>query len=305
MIIGHQKIWQFLKKTAQQNKLAHAYLFYGPEKIGKKTLALEFIKLLNCQNTDFKAKPCQNCRSCRDIQKGQHPDLFLIQNFPIQISQIRELIWRLSLKPYSAPFKAAIIDQAHLMTKDSQSCFLKTLEEPKGKAILILISETPQLLLPTILSRVQKIRFLPVKKIEIENYLRKNMVGEKEFQAITKISLGRPGVAKDLVTIPQKLENYQKAIKELIQISNSDLSSRFQYVKDLSKQPNLIEILNIWLSHFRNILIEKCLIGNIRYPDYSLEKLKNILKKIQSTIFLISTTNVNPRLALEILMLEL
>lgn len=299
VVIGHQKQWQFLKKSAEINRLAHAYLFYGQEKIGKKTLALEFVKFLFGE----------------DIQKRPHPDFVLVEpsDKEIQISQIRNLNFRLALRPFLAPLKAAIIDKAHTMNQEAQSCFLKTLEEPKGKTLLILITEYPEMLFPTILSRVQKIRFYPVKKAEIEDYLKNQRVVEKESQEIAEISLGRPGKAIDLASDPQKLKDQRQKIKELIQISASDLASRFQYAKDLSKEPQVLrETLDIWLRYFRDVLLKKTKPSeysgdrnDFQILDYSLIKLKNVLKLIQNTDFLLSTTNVNPRLALEILMMEL
>jgi DNA polymerase-3 subunit delta' len=296
MPLGHQKIWQFLKKSAQIKKLSHAYLFTGQEKLGKKTLALDFIELLIGQ----------------DIKKKPHPDFVLIEPIAkeIQISQIRDLSQRLSLKTFAAPFKTAVIDQAHLMNQEAQTSLLKTLEEPKGNALLILITEMPERLFPTILSRCEIIKFHPVKKDEIKNYFKKEGISEKEAEEISEISLGRPGVAIDFISNPQKLESQKKLIKEAIALTDSDLASRFQYAKNLAAKSNLREILNIWLLYFRDVLLSKI---NPERTDkqqstlgrYTPAKLKNILKLIQDTNFLISTTNVNPRLALEILMLEL
>jgi len=160
MIMGHQKQWRFLKQSVELNKLSHAYLFCGEERLGKKRIALEFVKLINGENFGL-----------------GHPDLILIEpeRGEIKIAQIRELIQKLSLKPYSALFKVALIDQAHLMTKDGQNSFLKTLEEPKGRTLLILITEAPERLLPTIPSRCEIIKFSPVKEVEIKSYLRENL----------------------------------------------------------------------------------------------------------------------------------
>src|SRR4030042_3169271 len=164
MLIGHQKQWQYLKKLAESDKLAHAYLFCGQEKLGKKTIAVEFVKWL------FKD----------DVIKRQHPDFIFIEPVKkeIQISQIRECIWRLSLKPSVAPFKIAIIDEAHCLNQEAQSSLLKTLEEPKGQTILFLITEYPEGLFSTIVSRCQTLKFYPVKKEEIENYLRSQKISE-------------------------------------------------------------------------------------------------------------------------------
>lgn len=313
MLVGHQKQWQFLKKSAENEKIPHALLFSGEAQLGKKTLALEFIKLLDCEIPEITKRPCQICRSCQDIQKKQHPDLIWIEPLEkeIQISQIRELIWKLSLRPYSAPFKAAVIDRAHFMNQEAQSAFLKTLEEPKGNAILILVTETPELILPTILSRVQKIKFYPVSSAEIENYLKTQKISNPKIKEIARLSMGRPGKAIDFISDPKKLEIRAQKITYLIKILNSPLAFRFQSAKDLSREKNLREILNIWLSYFREVLLSRFGQGSVEmtktgnFNQYSLLKLKNILKLLQSTNFLISTTNINPRLALEILMLEL
>ena len=246
---GHQKQWQFLKKSAELGRLPHALLFYGQKGLGKKALAIEFSKFL--------------------IGKTSPPDFILIepQGKEIQIAQIRSLIQGLFLKPYIADFKIAVLNKAHLMTQESQNCFLKFLEEPTDKTYLILITEYPAMLLPTILSRVQKLRFFPEKDFEIEDN-------------------------KDLIS-------------DLVKMSESDLASRFQYAKNISTE-DLRGTLDIWLRYFRKIFINR-LTGQRTedFNQYSLTKLKDIIRQIQSTNYLISTTNLNPRLALEILLIEL
>ena len=261
-------------------------------------MALKWISLL------FSQTPNQH------FGGAQHPDLLCIQpeDKEIQIGQIRELIWKLSLKPYSAPFKAVIIDQAHSMNQEAQTSILKTLEEPKGKTFLILITEYPEHLFSTIRSRVETLKFYPVKKEEIKNYLKKQGISEKDSEEISKISMGKPGIALDFISNPQKINLFQEKVKELNKVLNSEMAFRFQYAKDLSQEENLSEVLNIWLNYFRNILLSHL---NLQKKwvsltkEYSLEKLKNILNLIQNTKFLISTTNINTKLALEILMLEL
>lgn len=248
-MINHQKQWQFLKKSAELGRLPHALLFYGQKGLGKKALAIEFSKFL--------------------IGKTSPPDFILIepQGKEIQIAQIRSLMQGLSFKPYLADFKIAVLNKAHLMTQESQNCFLKFLEEPTDKTYLILITEYPAMLLPTILSRVQKLRFFPEKDFEIEDN-------------------------KDLIS-------------DLVKMSESDLASRFQYAKNISTE-DLRGTLDIWLRYFRKIFINR-LTGQRTedFNQYSLTKLKDIIRQIQSTNYLISTTNLNPRLALEILLIEL
>jgi len=288
MIIGHQKQLSYLKRMVESGRLPHALLFSGQEKLGKKTIALDLISQL------FKETPNR-------LLGGSHPDFIFLS--PIQevrqihINQIRELSWRLSLKPIRTNLIAAIIDQAHLMTSEAQNCFLKTLEEPKGNSLLILITEYPHFLLPTILSRCEIIKFYPVKKKLISDFLEKKEVLKEKIEKICQISLGRPGLAIDFLENPKKLEERENRERELIRISNSNLVNRFEYIKELAQQENLKETLEIWLNYFRSVFIKN-------YSSTSLEHLKNILQQIQKTIFLISTTNINQRLALEILMLE-
>lgn len=281
MIIGHQKQRQFLKKSAEADRIPHAFLFSGQEQLGKKALAVEFAKFL---------------------VKDSNPDFILIEpENNIQISQIRDLIWKLSLRPYSAQFKVAVIDQAHLMNKDAQNCFLKTLEEPKGNSILILITEHPEMLVSTILSRVQNIKFLPVKKEEIENYLIKQGASKKKAEHLSSFSFGRPGAAIGFFADDSKIENQEKIVSDIDKISKADFSFRFQYAKNLAEQ-NYKEILDIWLRYFRNLFLFRLKGDNS--IKYSLSKLKRILSSIQSTNYLMSSTNINPKLALEILLME-
>ena len=323
MFVGHQKQWQFLKKLVNKGKIPHAFLFSGQAQIGKKKIALEFVKLLNCQE---KNKPCQTCRNCQEIEKKTYPDLIFVSpsavfqernsdkrinqkmevGKEIQISQIREVNRKISLKPYSAPFKTVIIDKAHLMTRAAQNCFLKTLEEPKGKAIFILITEYPQTLLATVISRCQILKFSPVPLAEIQKYLLSQGVSEERAKDITLLSSGKPGRAIELLD-PEKIKEEKDRIKEIELLIDSDLISRFQYAKEKARKlEDLNKIFNSWLKYFRGILISTVnSSSDLKFKKYSVAKLKNILKLIQKTNLLISTTNVNPRLALEILMLEL
>lgn len=310
MILGHQKQWNFLKKATEAERISHAYLFTGQEKIGKKKVALEWASLLFNQN----------------ILKKYNPDLLLVEpdtqakrsgederssspGKEIKISQIRELIRKLSLASV-APIKIAIINKAHLMNQEAQNALLKTLEEPKGKTLLILITEFSEVLFPTILSRVQVVKFYPVKEQEMIEYLRKQGIDNTKSKEIVKFSNRKPGLAIDFLLNPDKLEEEKKIVEELINISKANLSLRFQYVKKITEnasrarerhsvegeyevflaQEDIGGILDIWLKYFR---------------DTDINKFKNIIKQIQNVSFLLSSTNINPKLALEVLMLKL
>ncbi len=333
MILGHKKQWNILKRTVEAGKYAHAYLFSGEPQIGKKTVALEFIKLLNCQCNDTRNRPCNTCRSCRDIQKQHHPDLIVIEpqgstsryatgkknvsdeasstKKEIKISQIRRLQWQLSLHSYSAPFKIAILNEAHTLNLEAASAFLKTLEEPKGKTIVILITPYPEMMLTTILSRVQMIKFYSVDLLEIENYLIKKGFSKERAREYAFFSLGKPGKAINYLTNSQTLRDREDKIRELAKIINSDLAYRFQYAKELSQNFQVLQdVLDVWLNCFRAALLskiraEKSSIFAIDFSKYSITRLKSILDLIQKTNFLLFSTNINTKLALEILMIEI
>jgi len=242
----YQKQWELLKKTAELGKLPHAYLFYGPNLAGIKNLAFDFVGLINGE----------------DSLSGVHPDLHIIEpqeNGEIEIAQIRDLRAKLSLKSYLASFKAAIVDQADRLNQEAQSAFLKLLEEPSGQTLFILITKYPETILPTILSRLERMRFYSRRK-------------EEDFDPAH--------------------------IKKISEISRLDLAGRFQLAKKLSEDAaELKKMLEAWLWHFRSALLSGA--------DSDRPKTIQILKTIQTIHHLISTTNINPRLALEIIMLEL
>ena len=312
MLVGHKKQWQFLKRSFELNRLSHAYLFAGQKQLGKKTLAKEFIKFVNCQGKDNDS--CQTCWSCRFFQKEVHPDLVLIkpEGKEIRISQIRHLQNFISLRPHSSLFKSVILDQADRMNQEAQSCILKSLEEPSQNTLLFLITDSPEALFPTIISRVQKVSFFPVPKHDIEKYLRKQGASPEQAQKISSISFGKPGLSIDLFSDPQRLKNQEQDIKDIIKLSQADLSYRFGYIKNLTIQKKDIkEILENWLQCFRsNMLARTGVSSATAFQEYSLknyplEKIKNTLKSLERINFLISGTNVNQKLALEQVMLEL
>ncbi len=236
----HQKKWEFFKNKFERDQLAHAYLFAGAGQLGKKSFAKKFAEFVGCKFPDLMfAEP----------EGGKE----------ISIEKIREVQNFLAYKSYNGGFKIVIIDNAHLMSQEAQNCFLKTLEEPKGKTILILISSKPEMLLPTIFSRCQIIKFL-----------------------------GRPSPSQE------KIEEENKILQDALKIVNSDLGQKFQYAKSLDfEKQDLSQILEVLQKHFRNLLLD----GS---PDA-----KRILRLIEDINLKITTTNVSPKLALEVLLMQL
>ena len=311
MFVGHKKQWAFLETSFKKNNLAHAYLFSGPESIGKKTLAVEFVKLIHCQEKEKDKKPCNICSACRLVSKNTHPDNIFLQNEEgkkeIQISQLRDLIYKLSLKPFTSQYKTAIIDDAHLMNSSSQNCLLKTLEEPKGNCLLILVTSQPELLFKTVLSRIQEIKFFLLPEKEINDFLSSKKVESKKRKEIIDLSLGRIGEAVDFLNYPQKIKKRKKWISLLSSILKMDTGGRFKKTETLSKNfPE--EVFAVWIAYLRKIILFKT--GNSKekssnFEKYSLHEVKRMIEEIETTRFLISTRNINKRLALELLMTKI
>ena len=220
MLLGHKTQWNFLKNSIKKGKISQSFLFWGPSRIGKKTFAIEFAKLLNCKKKKTEKKPCQKCQNCKEIEKRKFLDLILIQpqKKEISIETVRELLWQMSLKPYLGKYKIAILDNAHFLTKVSQNALLKTIEEPKERSIFILVTEYPFKLLPTLRSRLQEIHFFYLSEKEIEEFLKKENLPSQKIKEILEFSHQRPGMAIELLKDPSKIDFLRKKIQKLREI---------------------------------------------------------------------------------------
>ncbi len=162
-IRGQERPLDILRRALDTGRVHHAYLFTGLEGVGKFMTAHAFSALVNCLERpegEFR-DACGSCSSCRKIGQLQHPDLMVIEpdGTRIKIDQIREVQKASSKAPYEARYRMVIIDQAHTMTEQAANALLKTLEEPATRMRLILVTDQPHMLLDTIISRCQILRF--------------------------------------------------------------------------------------------------------------------------------------------------
>ena len=201
-IEGHEGPLQILKRALAHGTLAHAYLFSGESGIGKKMTALGLAAAVNCGAVDPDGG-CGNCPSCRKVASGGHPDVHFLaaEGNEIKIDQVREAQHDLALRPFEGNKKVLIVDGAEGLNPASANAFLKTLEEPPGDALIILITAMPQSLLPTIRSRCQEIVFhvLP-RHILAAALMRKRGLPEEDawfLAALAQGSLGR-GIEMDV-----------------------------------------------------------------------------------------------------------
>ena len=160
-IIGQELAKRLLQNDLASGRIANAYLLSGPEGAGKRRLALEFAKALNCA-AEPAGRPCGACAICSQIGRGVHPDVHLLvpggASEQIKIDDIRQLLGRIFLKPFSVRMQVAILDGAERLTEEAANSLLKALEEPPGSTCFVLTSARPLHCLPTVVSRCRLIR---------------------------------------------------------------------------------------------------------------------------------------------------
>ncbi|HEX6767828.1 MAG TPA: DNA polymerase III subunit delta' [Candidatus Binatia bacterium] len=199
--IGHHRQVELLRLALASGRLHHAYLFVGPEGIGKRTLAIALAKAVHCSVSaaDF----CGSCANCRRIAEGNHPDVRLIEPLAgkkeISIQQVRDFERELNYRSFTGKRKIIIIDPATLMNLASQNALLKTLEEPPQDSLMVLIASSAGGLLPTVRSRCLRISFAPLARGDVIHYLRTNqgMTGD-EVEFLAAMSMGSIGAAMGL-----------------------------------------------------------------------------------------------------------
>lgn len=266
-IRSQDKAIQILKEYIKESRLQGGYLFAGPEGIGKVLVAKTLAKAVNCYRDCLDS--CDNCISCIKIEKNQHPD---VHTYGFSIEDARQLKKDISLKPYEAKKKVFIIDNAHHLTTEASNALLRVLEEPPRDSLIILVSSKPRLLFKTIISRCKIIRFHPLKRMELEEILKKDYCLDSELaHLLAYFCEGRIGSAlrlKDTDILREK----NRIIDEFVS------SSKSQSLESLSTQnrENMREYLNILAAWFRDIYLIK--IGMPHSELINLDRKAQILK---------------------------
>ena len=269
-IRGQQHALEYLRRSLQNQRIAHAFLFTGPEGVGKRTTALALAQALNCQETENQ-DACGLCNTCRRIEKGVHPDVHEIvpDGQSIKIEQIRDSIHREAmLKPLEGKNKIYLLDPAEALTLEAANSLLKLLEEPPAKVVLILITTQPFALLTTIRSRCQEIRFQAVARQVLAQWLEARLsCAQAQAVTLAMLSGGRPAEALRLA------DEEQKALRaQVLQIAQKTKELEWevcaQQVGELRAE--LPEILMFLLTWYRDLLVlvqggEKALIINQDY----------------------------------------
>ena len=324
-LIGQDKILSLLDYSLKTNTIAHTYLILGPKHVGKGTLAINLAQALNCDSPE---SPCGQCRSCQRILEGKHADVVSIgldSRTEIGIDDIRGLQRLANLPPYEGKCKVFIVDGAEYLSTEAANSLLKILEEPPQKVVWLLLSAEENRLLPTIISRCQRLELKPVPSERVqETLINSYNVAANKAKLLSQLCHGCFGWALSALANNDVLEQRTQRMTTLLSLltpTGRSLGQRFAYAQELASQLSQnrragAEIIELWLDWWRDLmLIKSSCQGAIINIDYemaleeqarglSLSEIKGFLTNLCLLEERISR-NVNPRLALEWLMLNL
>jgi len=243
-IKGHHTITEHLKKEILSGGVSHAYLFTGIDGVGKKKTALEFAKTLLC--TAAANKPCGRCSVCSQIDHGNHPDVQVITpkqgETTIKITQVRAMVGKLSIKPYTGDLRMIIIDDADRMTPEAQNSLLKSLEEPLSYNLFVLLTTHPQSILTTIRSRCQSYYFHPLANEVVAEILKEETeYSSAVIDAVLHQAGGSPGMGLYLLD-NSDIQNERKLfLRDVYHLLKGDELKVFSLAESLAKDKALSE----------------------------------------------------------------
>jgi DNA polymerase III subunit delta' len=312
-IMGHDNSIALLNRTLASGNIANSYLFEGIEGCGKKMAAIAFVEAVFCGGSEA----CGSCPSCRKIAAMQHPDLHLVEadGAFIKIDQIRELQRELSLRPFEAQKKACIIDGAERLNPAAGNALLKTLEEPPGNALMILITANPDGVLPTVLSRCQRLHFAALPESAIETLLRER--GKEPEAARIAASLASGSMARALkIGEESAMQGRKSFLERVASLSLGEITPLFNFAEELAgDKENALESLVLLTSFLRDALLVRSNACGVVNTDllplveqqaarFSGDDIMERIRHVAGTRRAIAG-NVNARLALEVLFMKL
>lgn len=275
-LVGNQQIVNYLEKCLDKGRIPSGLVFNGPENLGKTTAAIRFAKILLCQGAG-QARPCGSCPACLSFKKGEastqdegfsHSDFYLVKKDKdkqnLAVEQIRDLIRSVSLSSFLGSYKIGIVKHADTMSLEAANALLKTLEEPRDKVVLILITGQLDKLPLTIKSRCQVLNFRPVDSDTIYDYLLKEKQARRsQAKEIASISIGRPALAVKLLEDPELLGNMKAQAEAFLKFGSLSVNSRLKYLNELlpakdvgqAARTQAMRILEVWQAVVRDCLL--------------------------------------------------
>ena len=260
-IVGHKEIIRHLQNALRLGKVSHAYIFSGETGCGKKLLATAFAMTLQCEQRGV--DPCLTCSSCKKAMSKNHPDIINITHEKpnsIGIEDIRsQLIDDVAIKPYCSSYKIYIISEAEKLTLQAQNALLKTIEEPPAYAVILLLTNNMDALLPTITSRCVKLGLRPVKESMVKEYLMEKLhIPDYQAKMDASLAQGNIGKAKQLAQSEDFAQVAENALRLLRRSGDMELYELVDAIKMLSAdKQNIYDYLDLFTMWFRDVLLFK------------------------------------------------
>lgn len=260
-ILGHEWAADMLQQHIVRNEVRQAYLFAGPSGIGRRTLALRFAQAINCVQPPQPGMFCGQCRPCNQSGRMQHADLSIVQaekpGGSLLIDQVRELQHMLSLSPFEARFRVALLLRFEEATPAAQNALLKTLEETPPSVIMILTANDPESLLPTIVSRCETLRLrpLPLKRLQTA-LIERWKIPQEEARRLAHLCGGRPGLALKLSQDAGLLAERQELAADVLYLLSCSRRERFAYVDRFSRDREIFrQAFEVWSIFWRDVML--------------------------------------------------
>ena len=320
-VIGHNDIIQYIQNAVSQDKVSHAYILNGERGSGKKMLADLFAMTLQCE--EHTPNPCGECHSCKQAKSGNHPDIIHVTHEKpntISVDDIRTQVNNdIVIKPYSSPYKIYIIPEADLLSVQAQNSLLKTIEEPPAYAVIFLLTENAESLLPTIMSRCVMLKLRNIKTTLIKKYLMEQMqIPDYQADICAEFAQGNMGRAIMLASSEHFNEIKEEALQLLKHINEMEISEIVSAIKKIGTYKlsinDYLDIIMIW---YRDVLIYKATkdVNGIVFADQlryikdranksSYEGIETILESLEKAKARLKA-NVNFDLVMELLLLTI
>ncbi len=319
-LVGHEWAVDMLRQHVARDEARHAYLFAGPAGLGRRTLALRFAQALNCTQPAAPGEPCGTCRDCKQIETMQHPDLTIVQadaeGKTLRVEQVRALQHSFSLKPYQAKYRVALFLRFQEANANAANALLKTLEEAPSHAVLILTADSPEALLPTIVSRCEVLRLRPSHVDIVESFLKEHGAQAEQARLIAHISGGKAGYAWGLLQDEKLLHARSQRLNDLGSLLPASRVAKFAYAEKLSKDKDAMrQTILLWISYWRDVLLQTTdadtPLANIDRTGeiqslaarLDLATVRRVVEDLEHALARLER-NVNPRLLAEVLLLD-
>lgn len=320
-IIGHHDVVSHMQNAIRNGKVSHAYIISGEKGSGKRLLATVFAMALQCR--EHGTDPCGHCVSCRKALAGSHPDIIYVTHekpATVSVDDIRrQVVADVDIKPYESPYKIYIIDDASKMNQQAQNSLLKTIEEPPDYAVIILLADNTEALLPTVRSRCVTLTLKPVSDAEMKSYLMSQLhVPDYEAEIEASFAHGNIGRAKRIAESGEFMESVQNAVRLMKKSKDLTVSEMIDVIREMTKdRQEVYDYLDVFTMWFHDVLLFKATreidslifreeIGAIqdRAETSSYEGLQKILEAINTAEERLRA-NVSFELTLELLFLSI